>query len=232
MPSDFAMKITGQVAVLTVFPEDDENEDHRQYANHPFTKKCLTTALGIRNSTVTSDRKLFASGDIPYNPLAKKWVNGNIDLDSKVRAKFKKMKRAEWLAYLAEAKAAKVAADEAEEKEATKEVRRKKKSIRQRNVATNPTAALTLPAIRKKKDLKRKLKKIHTKKGIYVSEVVLRPNATDDFDTIATLAKFGVTTKALGPPQTFFNVPQTLATPERVAVTPADLDTILLSPLL
>ncbi|KAJ6587761.1 hypothetical protein B0H10DRAFT_1961351 [Mycena sp. CBHHK59/15] len=109
-----------------------------------------------------------------------------IFFDSKVKAKFEKMKRAEWLAYLAEAKVAKVAADKAKAKEATKEARRnKKRSVeeeqKKRRHGTEGSSGQRTAAKRhhesdsssdtpsdseEERHLKRKLKKIRTKKGI------------------------------------------------------------------
>ncbi|KAJ6568187.1 hypothetical protein B0H10DRAFT_1965007 [Mycena sp. CBHHK59/15] len=163
-------KNTGEekaVAVLTVFPEPTRTTKMKTTASmriilsprsalqrpsgfaialSPRTESCLRLGYTLQSSCQEVGQR-------------------NIDLNSKVKAKFEKMKRAEWLAYLAEAKAAKRCVEE-EQKKADTALKVAVGSIRQRNVTTNPTAALTLPAIRKKKDLKRKLKKIHTKKGI------------------------------------------------------------------
>ncbi|KAJ7844842.1 hypothetical protein B0H13DRAFT_2363989 [Mycena leptocephala] len=165
--------------------EDDENEEHRQFAKRPFTKKCLTTALGIGNSTVTSDRNLVTCPDIPYDPLAERWVKGDPDLNPKVKAKFDQMHRAEWFAHLEKAKADKIAADEAEAKEAAREERRKRRRAevepkKRRQEAEGSHGQHLAPSKRphesdssasisdseEERRLKRKLKKIREKRAL------------------------------------------------------------------
>ncbi len=85
----------------------------RLYVPSPYTNKVITSALGIANGTVTADKKLFTSTDISYDPFAEKWVNGDDDLDPKVKARFDKMTKAEWIAHLTEAKKEKLVADKA-----------------------------------------------------------------------------------------------------------------------
>ncbi|KAJ7868251.1 hypothetical protein B0H14DRAFT_3585930 [Mycena olivaceomarginata] len=115
-------------------PEDYKEHDtaeFRQYANRPFTKKCIGTALGIGNGPLTADKKLFTSSDIPYDPLAEKWVNGDVTLDAKDKACFDKMSGLDWTTHLADAKKKKLPADKLAADKAARRAREKWKSRHQ-----------------------------------------------------------------------------------------------------
>jgi hypothetical protein len=141
--------------------------------------------LGIGNSTVTSDRNLVTCPDIPYDPLAERWVKGDPDLNPKVKAKFDQMHRAEWFAHLEKAKADKIAVDEAEAKEAAREERRKRRRAevepkKRRQEAEGSHGQHLAPSKRphesdssasisdseEERRLKRKLKKIREKRAL------------------------------------------------------------------
>ncbi|KAJ6521731.1 hypothetical protein B0H19DRAFT_1277608 [Mycena capillaripes] len=136
--------------------KDDENEAYHQYANRPFTKKCITLALGIGNGTVTADKKLFTSLDIPYDPLAEMWVNGDIKLDAKAKANFDKMKSSEWVAHLKKAKEEKLSAQ-------AKEERRAKEKAKKRKYESDSDSSVVVDSEEERR-LKRKLKRLQAAK--------------------------------------------------------------------
>lgn len=119
--------------------------------------------MGIEKGTVTGDKKIFTCEDIPYDPLAEKWLRGDEDLDRKVKAKFDQMKAADWFKHLEECKKEQQEADAARAKETARAERRAKeegnmkgKGPRKRQYESNESSELDTD---EEKELRRKLKK-------------------------------------------------------------------------
>ncbi|KAJ7211496.1 hypothetical protein B0H12DRAFT_1238714 [Mycena haematopus] len=140
--------------------KEHENKEYREYANRPFTKKCITAALGISNGTSTSDKKLFTSPDIAYDPLAERWVKGDSELSAKDKARFDKMKRSEFQAHLDEAKADKVAADKAARRLKEKTEKMEKRADKRRHESDD-----SVIDSEEERRLERRLKKIQRRKA-------------------------------------------------------------------
>ncbi|KAK6981073.1 hypothetical protein R3P38DRAFT_3465367, partial [Favolaschia claudopus] len=112
--------------------KDDPVEAYRQYARRPFTKKNLYTALGVGTSTISSDKSFIEHKDLPYDPLAVRWVQGDPTLDATTKAKFDSMSSKEWCNHLEEAKQDKLEADEEAAQKASKG-KGKEKAARKRS---------------------------------------------------------------------------------------------------
>ncbi|KAK7015384.1 hypothetical protein R3P38DRAFT_2637364 [Favolaschia claudopus] len=101
--------------------KDDPNEAYHQYARRPFTKKDIYTSLGIGTTTISNDKSLIEHKALPYDPLAMRWVQGDLTLDeATIKAKFDSMSSKEWCNHLEEAKQDKLEADEEAAQRASK----------------------------------------------------------------------------------------------------------------
>ncbi|KAK6966552.1 hypothetical protein R3P38DRAFT_2754619 [Favolaschia claudopus] len=96
--------------------KDHEKAEYREFANRAFSKKTITNALGIVNGTLTADGKLFESPDLEFDTKAKMWVDGDVSLDDKIKAKFDKMSATQWKEHLTKAREAHEAAEAASRK--------------------------------------------------------------------------------------------------------------------
>ncbi|KAF7333802.1 hypothetical protein MVEN_02337000 [Mycena venus] len=167
-------KMTGKGKPYRIPAEvkNHENEAYHQYAGRPFTKKCITLALGVGNGTVTADRKLFTNPDIPCDADAERWVKGELDNkvahDRALKAKFDKMSARQWEDHVLEAKKAKLAADAAAEKERSRAAAQRKKEKKREKYLTESRGEKRPRGVgdvdEEERELKRRLKEIQQKR--------------------------------------------------------------------
>lgn len=144
--------------------KEAEDEGSRQYANRPFTKRCIGKALGIEKGTAGNDRKIFTAPGMVYDPNTTKWLNGDKDLDPKIKATFDAFTGPKWFEHLKECKADKEAERKEEEERKEKERRALKKTAKKRAYQSDSDSSGVLDS-EEEREMKRRLKKAKARKA-------------------------------------------------------------------
>ncbi|KAJ7932909.1 hypothetical protein B0H13DRAFT_2307192 [Mycena leptocephala] len=108
--------------------KDDSDETVRQYANRPFNKAVVESALDIKKTIASRDREVFENPDLPYDPRLKKWAEDDgEDMDDKHKRKYAAMTRRQFFEHLEDCKKTRLAedADRANERSKAKGKRRR-----------------------------------------------------------------------------------------------------------
>ncbi|KAJ7857010.1 hypothetical protein B0H13DRAFT_2283366 [Mycena leptocephala] len=93
--------------------KDDSDETVRQYANRPFNKAVVESALDIKKTIASRDREVFENPDLPYDPRLKKWAEDDgEDMDDKHKRKYAAMTRRQFFEHLEDCKKTRLAEDE------------------------------------------------------------------------------------------------------------------------
>ncbi|KAJ6565637.1 hypothetical protein DFH09DRAFT_1081791 [Mycena vulgaris] len=90
---------------------NNADEAVRQYTNRPFKKADIERTLFVGHTIASRDRDLFKSKDLPYDPVLKRWVEGDPEVAFTDKKRFSAMTRKQFLAHLADCKDTKLEGD-------------------------------------------------------------------------------------------------------------------------